>query len=114
MPNALNLSADALIFHNSEAVVFHKRGYASGAATDTTTNVANALRRSLTQKDLLQVQLEVTVASCVFHLPVSQIGSVEPTNGDYIAAADANWTVKLAAKQAFNTRWRCICTRQVL
>lgn len=113
MPNTLDVSAHATLWHNTEAVTFHKRGFASGSETDTEVSVAHALRRPATQRDLMAIELQATATVVVFNIPVAEMGGHEPTKGDYFEAADANYSVLLSDKVTFATRWRCVCSRQV-
>lgn len=113
MPNALDFSAHATIWHNTEAVTFHKRGFANGEAIDSTVLIEHALRRQATQRDLMAVEVAVTAMVVVYNVPADEMGGLEPIKGDYFEATDANYSVLLAEKLTFGTRWRCVCSRQV-
>lgn len=110
----IDVSGHHAYWHNTEAVTFHQRGYTSGVETDTETDIANALRRALTQNDIRTLELDATAVGCVWNLPASELDGTEPRQTDWIEDIDGeNWLVRLASLETFGTRWRCVCVREV-
>lgn len=105
------IEQDATIFHSSESIVAHKRGWSGGAETDTQYEVAHALRRSTTEQDVRALEQYLTSVATVWHLPIVELPA-ELRRDDWIEAADANWTVIGSRMETFGTRQRCLCIRQ--
>ncbi len=110
MTTTLDVSQDFLNFDNTEEVTV------SLIRTTGTTarTVDNGLRRGTTLNDSQIAGVQLGSNSRVWNIPNEQL-----TSGDEIVAGDTItdedsvvWKVKGVSFLTFETRWRCVCTKQ--
>ena len=100
---------DYLIFDNLEAVSF----VTVANSGNTTTNIANALRRAMSYKQLAASGGQYTGKDLVWWIPYTLLGSAK-TKDKVVDAAGVSWVVLDATLNTLQTLWRLVTRNPVI